>query len=111
MSSEEEYEFEYESDAEDEDDEDVDIENEYYNAKGKKDDDREGALAGFEAVLEMQQEKDEWGFKSLKQMVKLLFEMGRFDEMLAKYKEMLTYIKSSVTRNMVRTAADLPSSI
>ena len=107
MSSEEqEYEFEYESDA-DESDGDVDIENEYYNAKGKKDDDKEEALTGFIAVIGMQEDKDEWGFKALKQMVKILFEMGRFDDMMVRYKEMLTYIKSAVTRNMVSRESPL----
>ena len=108
----EEYEFEYESDEESEPD--VEIENQYYNAKGQKDSDREEALAGFELVIGMQEDKDEWGFKALKQMVKVLFEMKRFDEMMEKYKEMLTYIKSAVTRNMsekkINTILDFVSS-
>ena len=48
----------------------------------------------------MQEEKDEWGFKALSQMVKLNFQLGNHDVMLEKYKEMLTYIRSAVTRNM-----------
>lgn len=57
------------------------------------------ALAGFEEVLEMEEEKGEWGFKALKQIVKLKFRMGQFQNMLVRYKEMLTYIRSAVTRN------------
>ena len=89
---------EYESDEESEPD--VEIENQYYNAKGQKEDDPAEALAGFELVVGMQDEKDEWGFKALSQMVKLNFQLGKHDEMIAKYKEMLTYIRSAVTRNM-----------
>ena len=96
--SEEDYQFEYESDEESEPD--VEIENQYYNAKGQKEDEPAEALAGFELVVSMQEEKDEWGFKALSQMVKLNFQLGNHDEMIAKYKEMLTYIRSAVTRNM-----------
>ena len=39
------------------------------------------------------------GFKALKQTVKLLYREGRFKEMMEAYREMLTYIKSAVTRN------------
>ena len=96
--SEEDYQFEYESDEESEPD--VEIENQYYNAKGQVEDDPAEALAGFELVVGMQEEKDEWGFKALSQMVKLNFQLGNHDAMLEKYKEMLTYIRSAVTRNM-----------
>merc|ERR1719217_1937016 len=47
----------------------------------------------------MEEEKGEWGFKAYKQMVKLEFKRGRYDDMMAAYKQMLTYIKSAVTRN------------
>ena len=47
----------------------------------------------------MEEEKGEWGFKALKQMVKAYFRDGNFGEMMLKYKEMLQYIKSAVTRN------------
>lgn len=47
----------------------------------------------------MEQEKGEWGFKALKQIVKLKFRMNEFGDMMARYKEMLTYIRSAVTRN------------
>lgn len=47
----------------------------------------------------MESEKGEWGFKALKQIVKLKFRMGQFQQMISRYKEMLTYIRSAVTRN------------
>lgn len=97
-SEEEDYQFEYESDEESEPD--VEIENQYYNAKGQKEDEPLEALAGFELVVSMQEQKDEWGFKALSQMVKMNFQLGKHDDMMAKYKEMLTYIRSAVTRNM-----------
>lgn len=40
------------------------------------------------------------GFKALKHCVKLNFKLKRFKEMMKKYKQMMTYIKSGVTRNM-----------
>lgn len=39
------------------------------------------------------------GFKALKQTVKLYYRLGRYKEMTEAYREMLTYIKSAVTRN------------
>lgn len=47
----------------------------------------------------MESEKGEWGFKALKQIVKLKFRLGDFKNMIVRYKEMLTYIRSAVTRN------------
>ena len=57
------------------------------------------ALEGFAAVVDMESEKGEWGFKALKQTVKLHFKLGNHKEMMTSYREMLTYIKSAVTRN------------
>ena len=39
------------------------------------------------------------GFKALKQTVKLHYRIGNYKEMMDAYREMLTYIKSAVTRN------------
>ncbi|MBA0674702.1 hypothetical protein Goari_016283 [Gossypium aridum] len=47
----------------------------------------------------MEPEKAEWGFKALKQTVKLYYRLGKYKEMMDSYREMLTYIKSAVTRN------------
>jgi len=95
--SDDDYGFEYSDD--DQEEEDVNIENRYYNAKGDLADDVEAALAGFKEVVTMEDEKGEWGFKAYKQMVKLHFKRGKVAEMMAAYKQMLTYIKSAVTRN------------
>lgn len=45
------------------------------------------------------QDKGEWGFKALKQMIKLTFNLGKQEKMLKYYSQLLTYIKSAVTRN------------
>lgn len=71
----------------------------YYTAKGCLENDTDAALAGFEEVLRMESEKGEWGFKALKQIVKLKFRQNDFQNMIIRYKEMLTYIRSAVTRN------------
>eukprot|EP00879_Flechtneria_rotunda_P016769 GHRR01017552.1.p1 GENE.GHRR01017552.1~~GHRR01017552.1.p1 ORF type:complete len:255 (+),score=89.79 GHRR01017552.1:213-977(+) len=94
----EDYGFEYSD--EEQEEEDVDIENQYYNSKGmlEGDDPRE-ALDGFRQVLQMEQEKGEWGFKALKQIVKLLYKMGDRQKMMDAYRQMLDYTDSAVTRN------------
>lgn len=80
-------------------------------------------------VLELEGEKGEWGFKALKQMIKINFKLvsditpaschtlnikkdmceiplhvftplqTNFPEMMNRYKQLLTYIRSAVTRN------------
>ncbi|CAG2190017.1 COPS2 [Mytilus edulis] len=79
---------------------DVDLENQYYNSKAQKDDDPRQALESFQKVLDLEgKDKGEWGFKALKQMIKINFKLGHFDEMMRRYQQLLTYIKSAVTRN------------
>ena len=97
MDDDEDYGFEYSDD--DAEEEDVNIENQYYNSKGIIEEDEEAALEGFQEVIRMEEEKGEWGFKAHKQVVKLQFKRARYVEMMAAYKEMLTFIKSAVTRN------------
>ncbi|KAF1830416.1 COP9 signalosome complex subunit 2 [Decorospora gaudefroyi] len=97
-SGEEEYDFEYEDD-DDEQSGDVDIENKYYNAKQLKADDPEAAIDEFLGMPALEEEKSEWGFKGLKQAIKLEFKLGRYDQAVEHYKELLTYVKSAVTRN------------
>ncbi|KAK9458280.1 PCI domain-containing protein [Dipodascopsis uninucleata] len=99
-SDEENYDFEYEDD----DDiasngSNVDIENKYYNAKALKEDDRQAAIDEFLGVVALEPEKGDWGFKALKQIVKILFRSGEQERTLKYYKELLTYTKSAVTRN------------
>jgi len=97
----------------------VDLENQYYNSKALKEEEPKAALASFQKVLDLENgEKGEWGFKALKQMIKINFRLVRefsiglymcltnviflqcnYDEMMVRYKQLLTYIKSAVTRN------------
>lgn len=56
---------------------DVDLENQYYNSKALKEEDSVAALSSFEQVLDLEEEKGEWGFKALKQMMKLHFKLVR----------------------------------
>lgn len=77
--SEEEYDFEYEDD-EEEDEGAVDIENKYYNAKQLKAADPEDAIKEFLGVPPLESEKGDWGFKGLKQAIKLEFKLRRYDQ-------------------------------
>lgn len=57
---------------------DVDLENQYYNSKALKEDNPNAALASFQRVLDLENgEKGEWGFKALKQMIKINFKLVR----------------------------------
>lgn len=111
MSDESDYEFDYS----DEDDEmdggggdgdgdlHVQIENQYYAAKQHLEEEppaREAALDALAQVLTLQQERTDWGFKALKRIVKLQFELGRHDYAMRQYEELLAYTKSDVTRNV-----------
>ena len=44
-------------------------------------------------VLDMEEEKGDWGFKALKQMTKINFHLQKYDAMMKHYKQLLTYIK------------------
>uniref|UniRef100_A0AAZ3Q6Y7 COP9 signalosome complex subunit 2 n=1 Tax=Oncorhynchus tshawytscha TaxID=74940 RepID=A0AAZ3Q6Y7_ONCTS len=94
---EEDYDLEYSEDSNSEPN--VDLENQYYNSKALKEDDPKAALISFQKVLELEGEKGEWGFKALKQMIKMNFKLTNFPEMMNRYKQLLTYIRSAVTRN------------
>jgi COP9 signalosome complex subunit 2 len=54
---------------------DVDLENQYYNSKAQKEDNPKTALDSFRKVLELEAEKGEWGFRALKQMIKINFKL------------------------------------
>ncbi|KAM4063684.1 PCI domain-containing protein [Hirsutella rhossiliensis] len=97
-SDEEQYDFEYEED-DDEDSGDVDIENKYYNAKQLKLTDPNDAIAEFLGIPPLEQDKGEWGFKGLKQAIKLEFKLGQYEKAADHFAELLTYVKSAVTRN------------
>lgn len=56
---------------------DVNLENQYYNSKALKETPVK-ALDSFQRVLELEEsEKGEWGFKALKQMIKINFKLVR----------------------------------
>ncbi|KAF2709509.1 PCI-domain-containing protein [Pleomassaria siparia CBS 279.74] len=97
-SDQEQYDFEYETDEEQEGG-DVDVENKYYNAKQLKAEDPESAIDEFLGVPPLEEEKGDWGFKGLKQAIKLEFKLARYDKAVEHFKELLTYVKSAVTRN------------
>ena len=92
------YDFEYEDDDEEESG-DIDIENKYYNAKQLKAENPQEAVEEFLGVPALEQEKGDWGFKGLKQAIKLEFQLGLYEDAVKHYKELLTYVKSAVTRN------------
>ncbi|KAH8930154.1 PCI-domain-containing protein [Atractiella rhizophila] len=97
----EDYDFDYGSD--DGDDGDPGLENSYYNAKGKKEDSPEQAVKELQEVVrkEAEEGKGEWGFKALKQLTKISFQiLKNYDAALKYYTELLTYTKSAVTRNV-----------
>lgn len=57
---------------------DVDLENQYYNSKALKEETPKDALVSFQKVLDLENnEKGEWGFKALKQMIKINFKLVR----------------------------------
>jgi COP9 signalosome complex subunit 2 len=74
------YDFEYEDDDDAEQGGDVDVENKYYNAKQMKGDAPEEAIEEFLGVPALEQEKGDWGFKGLKQAIKLEFKLGKYDK-------------------------------
>ncbi|KAJ3071277.1 COP9/signalosome complex subunit Csn2 [Podochytrium sp. JEL0797] len=94
----EEFDFEYEN-ASDDEEADVDLENKYYGAKGLKEDAPLDAIKEFQAVVDAEAEKGDWGFKALKQICKVAFRLARYDLVLKHYPVLLTYIKSAVSRN------------
>lgn len=56
----------------------MDLENQYYNSKALKEDSPKEALMSFQKVLDLEStEKGEWGFKALKQMIKINFKLVR----------------------------------
>ncbi|POY74004.1 hypothetical protein BMF94_2815 [Rhodotorula taiwanensis] len=110
MDEEDDYDFEYEGS--DNEADVVDVENEYYTAKctyapRTQRDTPDVALESFQKIVtneEAQNEQGEFGFKALKQMTKLTFKLGRYDDALRYYKTLLTYTKKAVTRNVAEKA-------
>lgn len=82
------YDFEYEDDDEEESG-DVDIENKYYNAKQVKSTSPEEAIEEFLGVPALESEKGDWGFKGLKQAIKLEFQLGRYGKVCLSFMKYL----------------------
>ena len=60
---------------------DVDLENQYYNSKALRSEDPKASLDSFQKVRELEgEDKGEWGFRALKQMIKINFTLVRLDE-------------------------------
>lgn len=104
---EEEYEFDYSDEDEDMEDGEADlhvqIENQYYVAKQHLEGDppdRRAALGALEQVLALEPEHSDWGFKALKRIVKLLFELQQHADAMRRYEQLLGYTRSAVTRNV-----------
>jgi len=57
----------------------VDVENKYYNAKQMKAEQPEEAIEEFLGVPALEDEKGDWGFRGLKQAIKLEYRLGRYD--------------------------------
>lgn len=65
-----------------------------------KEDDPKEALKAFRKIVDAEKEKGDWGFKALKQSTKISFQLlGRPDDALQTYTELLGYTRSAVTRN------------
>jgi COP9 signalosome complex subunit 2 len=56
------------------------VENKYYNAKQMKTEAPEEAIEEFLGVPALEEEKGDWGFKGLKQAIKLEFRLGRYNK-------------------------------
>jgi len=84
---------------EEEEEEEAGPEDEYY--KGKEARNVKDKIRHFEEVIKMEGKKPgEWGFKAQKRLVKIYFAQNNLAKMMTHYRALLTYVKSSVTRNM-----------
>eukprot|EP00904_Undaria_pinnatifida_P003786 jgi/Undpi1/13408/HiC_scaffold_8.g03067.m1 len=96
----EEYDYGSDNDGEAADDL-IEIENAFYEGDDSRQDNPQKALELFQKVVSLEAEKGpeiKWRFKALEHLVRLHFELGEFDHMLQRYKELLTHV-SAVTRN------------
>lgn len=75
----------------------MDLENQYYNSKALKEDSPKEALISFQKVLDLENnEKGEWGFKALKQMIKINFKLVRFSR--NSQLELTLFLRRTTTR-------------
>lgn len=91
------YDSDVEEDAEPEDDDPaVQVENKYFEAKDVAAENLKEGLTAFEEVLELDEEKSQWGFKALKRLCKINFQLKkhkdvkkRFQQLLKEYTQLL----------------------
>jgi COP9 signalosome complex subunit 2 len=57
------------------------------------------SIKGFEKVVSLEKEKGEWGFKSLKKLIKLYNQVANAPKVVEKFKAFMEYTKSAVTSN------------
>ena len=98
MQEDEEFDFEYSGSEDEQDSVKVDLENKYYKGKGLKANDPTAALGVFNEICVQEKEMGEWGFKAIKQSVKVSFALGNYDQTLDFYVRLLPYSKI-VTKN------------
>ena len=84
---------------EEDDDPEVQMENQYFEAKDIAEGDKEAGIEAFQNVLSMETEKTKWGFKSLKRICKLSYELKKYEQVTKNFTKLLTYTKSAVTLN------------
>lgn len=127
MSDEEEDPFEYDDSDDDQvmasNDEDqdsnnanqhVNLENKYYSAKAIKEDDLQEALKEFEAIIDQVSNEDEnlltndsiWRFKSIKQSLKIYYQLNDTNKLLALYQDLLNSHGSISNKNYFFTSLD-----
>lgn len=127
MSDEEEDPFEYDDSDDDQvmasNDEDQDsnnanqhfnLENKYYSAKAIKEDDLQEALKEFKAIIDQVSNEDEnlltndsiWRFKSIKQSLKIYYQLNDTNKLLALYQDLLNSHGSMSNKNYFFTSLD-----
>ncbi|RKP35441.1 PCI domain-containing protein [Dimargaris cristalligena] len=89
----------YGNGADEDDDPLVVLENKYYRAKALKEEDPVSAIPSFEDILDTETDSTEWGFKALKQLIKLHCQAGAYDQAVQCYERLFGYTASVVTRN------------
>jgi COP9 signalosome complex subunit 2 len=83
----------------DEDDPAVRAENRYFEAKDLAAENAEEGLEAFEDVLTIETEPGNWGFKSLKRIIKIQFSLGKHDEVKTNFAKWLKDYSSLLMEN------------
>jgi len=63
-------------------------------------DDLPAAIESFEQVVELDEEKSDWGFKALKKLIKLYVGQNNHKKAVDRFKKFMEYTKSAVSSNM-----------